>query len=81
MLTIMVELAGQIDVPDHHVTEGRTVLSLTEKGVPVDHTLSRLIDIRHSETEPADAFVAVNYQNYWFWIDDRDFNSKRTFDI
>jgi hypothetical protein len=21
----------------------------------------------------------VNYRNHWFWIDDRDFKSKRTF--
>ena len=27
---------------------------------------------------PCDYFAAVCYQGYWFWIDQRDFQSKRT---
>jgi hypothetical protein len=25
------------------------------------------------------SIVAVRFKNFWFWIDDRDFHSKRTF--
>ncbi len=32
-----------------------------------------------SPARPADAFVAVPYRDYWFWIDDRDMLSKRLF--
>ncbi len=28
--------------------------------------------------KPGDSFVAVFYQGYWFWIDQSDFNSKRS---
>ena len=33
----------------------------------------------HSGTErPADAFVQAKYRDHWYWVDDRDFRSKRT---
>ena len=25
----------------------------------------------------ADAFAAVHYRNHWFWVDDRDWRTKR----
>jgi hypothetical protein len=35
-------------------------------------------EARHSEPPP-DAYAAVRYRNYWFWIDDQDLDSKRAF--
>ena len=78
MLSIMIELAGQVDVPPAHVTEGRTVPSLVGPDSSAGSGKRRIIDIRHSTDKPGDAFTAVKYHDYWFWIDDRDFNSKRT---
>ncbi len=77
-LSIMVELAGQVTVPPQHVAEGRTFLSLVDTDNAGDGE-RRLIDIRSSEYKPEDAFVAARYRDQWFWIDDRDFRSKRTF--
>jgi hypothetical protein len=76
MLSMMVALAGHITVPDHHITEGRTVPSLI-KTAPDE--VRRLMNIRHSRKKPEDAFIAIQYRDYWFWIDDRDFESKRIF--
>lgn len=78
MLSIMIELAGQVDVPPEHVTEGRTVPALIGPDSSTAGDRRRIIDIRHSTNKPDDAFTAVKYHDYWFWIDDRDFNSKRT---
>jgi len=39
----------------------------------------RLIRILCAKAEPNDAFVAIRYRDNWFWIDDRDLKSKRTF--
>lgn len=35
--------------------------------------------IRSGHQRPADAFAAVHYRGYWFWVDDRDLDSKRMF--
>jgi hypothetical protein len=35
--------------------------------------------VQSSSERPADAFATVPYRNLWFWIDDRDLNSKRMF--
>lgn len=78
MLHIMIRLATLVSVPSEHVTEGRTVPSLAQNsGIKEDS--GRLIEISHSTEKPEDAFTAVRYRDYWFWIDDRDFKSKRAF--
>jgi len=78
MLQIMIELATQIDVPPQHVAEGRTVPSLAIFDRTEEKT-GRLVKINSSADKPADAFTAVNYKDHWFWIDDRDFKTKRAF--
>ena len=77
MLQIMIELAIQVDVPPEHVAEGRTVASPIPPGGVADP--ARLVAIHHSKEEPENAFAAVKYRDHWYWIDDRDFKSKRTF--
>jgi len=78
MMQIMIELATQVDVPEIHVDEGRTIPA--SRHTSKDGTFTgRTIKINHSVDKPENAFTAVNYRDYWFWIDDRDFFSKRTF--
>jgi len=78
MLQIMIELATQIDVPLQHTAEGRTVPSLATFDRTEEKT-GRLVRINSSADKPEDAFTAVNYKDHWFWIDDRDFKTKRAF--
>jgi len=77
MLHIMIEMAGQVDVPEQDITEGRTIPSTARESKPGEG--SRLLDIRSSAHAPKTAFVAVRYRDRWFYIDDRDYNSKRSF--
>ncbi|MEN6485975.1 MAG: hypothetical protein ABFD98_13950 [Syntrophobacteraceae bacterium] len=78
ILDILIDLASFIEVPDLHVEEKRVNQSLLEEALPGRST-SALIRIHSSREKPADAFVAVAYHDYWFWIDDRDLPSKRMF--
>ena len=77
-LSIMLELRAQVDVPPEDIAEGRAQATLP---VPADSNreLRLHADIRSSVDEPEDSFVSVRYRERWFWIDDRDFASKRTF--
>jgi len=78
MLQIMVELASNVDVPADHIAEGRTLATLTQDEGFTD---SQLIRIHHGKERPENGFVAIIYRDYWFYIDDRDTRSKRTFAI
>jgi hypothetical protein len=75
MLQIIIELASHIDVPQQDVAEGR-VFAAPREAVP---DFPELISIRSAPDQPEEAFVAVRYRDLWFWIDDRDLNSKRMF--
>jgi hypothetical protein len=77
ILEIIIDLASYIDVPDVHVEEKR--VNRTEIDASPGGSLSPLIRIHSSPQKPADAFAAVPYHGYWFWIDDRDLPSKRMF--
>jgi len=41
----------------------------------------RLRCIKCSRKQPVDAFAAVSYNGYWFWVDDRDLKTKRAFSM
>jgi hypothetical protein len=78
MMEMLVELSAGIDVPRQHLVEARAraVPESVALAAPSEGPLARI----HSSSEPpSDAYVAVRYRNYWFWIDDRDLDSKRAF--
>ena len=75
ILQIMVELASYMDVPAKDVNEGRVYAYSDEN----ESGALPLIRIRSDASRPEEAFVAVQYRDNWFWIDDTDFASKRMF--
>lgn len=78
ILEIIIDLSSYIEVPNAHVEEKRvnpTQVEESAQGGP-----SRpLIRIHSSREKPSDAFAAVPYHGYWFFIDDRDLPSKSIF--
>ena len=77
-LQILAELGANVEVPPEHIAEQRTYPPIQETESRVQ-PLPPLIRIHADKSQPADAFVAVKYRNYWYWIDDRDFRSKGIF--
>ncbi len=78
ILEIIIDLASYIEVPEVHVEEKRVNPTQTDDSGPGGPSIP-LIRIHSSREKSADAFVAVPYHGYWFWIDDRDLPSKRMF--
>jgi hypothetical protein len=78
MLEIIVELASYVDVPEKHLSEGRTYATLLDQ-MDVSAEFGPLITVSSGGSKPADNFIAARYHDYWFWIDDRDLKSKQTF--
>jgi hypothetical protein len=70
-------LGSTVEAPPEHVAERRTYPPFSEpKGVQPQPPL---IKVHADSSLPADAFAAVKYRDYWYWIDDRDFRSKSVF--
>jgi len=78
IMEIMVELSAGVEVPRHHLDEGRArpMAAPHPDSTTAAYPVAR---IRVSTERPQDAFSAVPYRDHWFWIDDRDLASKRVF--
>jgi len=76
ILDIMLDLAREINVPQAHVDSGRTIATFVDAGLG-----GSLFQVQYSKEEPEDAYVAVQNRGYWFYIDDRDLITKRTFGV
>ena len=74
MLQIMGAFASYMDVPEAHLKD--------HSALPGFETASsegrkESVHIHSGEEQPATAFVAVRYRDYWYWIDDGDWKTKR----
>jgi hypothetical protein len=77
VLQLMQTMATQVEVPPADVADGRVVPGWSP--APGSEASPRLIRVQSSKGPPANAFVSVRYRDQWFWIDDRDLKTKRTF--
>lgn len=78
MFDVLSDLSGYIEVPPQHLAEGRAFPSRPPASV-MGRPIAPLLQIHSGVSKPDDAFVAVRYKDQWFWVDDRDIDSKMTF--
>ncbi|HKX54636.1 MAG TPA: hypothetical protein VJN01_00945 [Xanthomonadales bacterium] len=74
-------LAQGIEVPETDLASGSASRPIYSVGSPFEQTGSQesIFRVLTSDQEPEFASVKVFYRNQWFYIDDRDADSKTTF--
>lgn len=83
LLQVLFFVSHGIDVPSEHVRDGRVPMTCNPDGTQFDWRqimtgLFRVQSIK-SKKRPENAYVAVFYEGYWYYIDDRDRDTKATF--
>jgi hypothetical protein len=78
MLEIMLQLGFSIELPAAHADDGRALSSRRQAS---RERAGSLLHVHSGAAEPADVYAAVQYKNYWYWINDTDIESKRIFTI
>ncbi|WP_131109825.1 hypothetical protein [Sulfuricystis thermophila] len=76
MQGVIGDLSAGVEVPPEDIAQGRATARGKLASGEADDALLR---IRSGMERPADAYAAVFYRNRWFWIDDTDLDSKRSF--
>ena len=79
LLATMLFLSKGVDVPKVDLTEGRTLSVSTELANPEVSLVP--LHVLTSRTPPEQAFVAIPYKGNWFYVDDSDVQSIRTFTL
>jgi hypothetical protein len=76
MMEIMLHLGFGIDLPAEDVASGRVLAGKRQAG---EAEGERLVHIKSGAEAPADTYATVKYKGNWYWIDENDVESKRSF--
>jgi hypothetical protein len=79
LIHILQIMAGYVDVPAEDIEEGRATPGVASNGAARPGIGKARI--RCSAMRPADTFAAVEYQDHWFWVDNCDLPTKRSFSL
>jgi hypothetical protein len=81
LLSTMYYLSLGIDVPRRDINAGTVAMTTNSDGSLFDwrEVVGDLFIVKTSPHYPQNAYLAVAYRGNWFYIDDSDVNSKRTF--
>ncbi|MBL4883755.1 MAG: hypothetical protein JKY95_04340 [Planctomycetaceae bacterium] len=80
----MYYLSQPIEVPQEHIDKGiveQTINPATNCPFDWQDIFKGLFRVQSSKLPPLGAAVAVKHDGYWFYIDENDIDSKRTFNL
>ena len=81
VMAMMEFMARGVEVPLEHLKEGRVIdYGLQDSGGEVAKGLIPF-RMRSSKNRPKNAFAAVRYYDYWYYIDQADITSKRALSL
>jgi len=72
-LQIMQAFSSYVDVPEEHLTDHSALPAAAQSAAEMQQT----VRIRSGKERPTNAYAAVRYRDYWFWIDQGDLRTKR----
>ena len=79
MMQVLVDFGSYVDVPPRDIEEGRVYVA--KRSAETQRLFPALLRVHWAVKLPAEAHVAVRYRDAWFWIDDRDHQSKAAFNF
>jgi hypothetical protein len=79
ILQILIDFASLFDVPEDDLVEG-SVYS-PQRTPEQERMFPPLLTVRCGPSAPGNAYVSVSYRDQWFWIEDRDRQSKQIFNF
>jgi hypothetical protein len=75
ILQVLTDLASYFDVPEVDLAEG-SVYGV-QRTPQQKRMFPPLLTVRCGPSAPGNAYVSVQYRNQWFWVEDRDIQSKQ----
>lgn len=79
IMQILIDLASYFDVPKVDLAEG-SVYGM-QRSPEQERMFPRLLTVRCGPSAPGNAYVSVKYRSEWFWVEDRDRQSKQIFNF
>jgi hypothetical protein len=83
LLGVLYYLSASVEVPPPDLQSGLVTVSLDDAGRPFawSQVTGKVMTIHSQEGRPENAYVAVPYRDWWFYIADDDQSSKATFSL